>query len=90
MSAVKLPTIKPDNERSHFVFLYRCGCPFGLVEKGRWCADENAAWDSMYDTRAEERTARSAGVTAVHVGHAEYVAKYYDRMTARCTHGGTS
>lgn len=85
----KLPPRKPDAERSHFVFLKRCGCPFGLAEQNdRWCRDEDAAWDAMYDTRAEERAARTDGVTTVHVPHAEYVEKYYDRMTSRCTHGG--
>ena len=87
----KLPPRKPDSERSHFVFLSKCGCPFGLVERtDRWCRDEDGAWDAMYDTRAEERAARAKGVTLVHVSHAEYTATYYDRMTARCPHGGAS
>jgi len=88
VSAQKLPLRKPDSERSHYVFLSACGCPFGLVERGRWCVDEDAAWDSMYDSRAEERAARAKGVRCVYVSHEEYVATYYSRMTARCTHGG--
>lgn len=86
MSAAKLPPRKPDSERSHYVFLASCGCPFGLVERGRWCADEDAAWDSMYDTRGEERGAQARGVRCVYVSHEEYVATYYNRMAKRCPH----
>lgn len=84
-----MTTVSRQSERSHFVFLKRCGCPIGLVEKGRFCVDEDEAWDSMYDTRAGERAARERGISAVHVSHAEYTATYYTRMTAPCPHGGS-
>lgn len=75
-------------DRRHWVFLHSCGCPFGLVEQGRRAKDEDAAWDSMYDTRAEERAARSAGVRTEFVDHATYSRDFYPRMMQDCPHGG--
>ncbi len=91
MSARKLPPRRPQSERKHFVFLNRCGCPFGLVEESEhFCPDEDAAWDRMYDTRREEREARAQGVRVAHVDHATYEREFYPRMTARCPHPGVS
>ena len=81
---------RPQSERRHWVFLYRCGCPFGLVEEGAFCKSEDDAWDSMYDDRAEERRHRAARVTAVYVDHTTYSREFYPRMTQTCTHGGAS
>lgn len=79
----------PKSERHHYVFLNHCGCQFGLVEAG-WTGHntEDDAWNQMYDTRAEERAARARGVQVVHVTHAEYCEKYYERMSPkyRCPH----
>ncbi len=89
------PYLAPQAERHHYVFLHRCGCPFGLVEASARkpggpprLADEDAAWDEMYDTRAEERAARRDGVTVVHVDHAEYEREFYPKMGSdwRCPH----
>lgn len=87
MTAAKRP-YRPQAERRHWVFLRACGCPFGLVEQGRWAQDEDAAWDSMYDSRGEERAARARGVRAEFVDHATYERDFYPRMTQKCTHGG--
>ena len=77
-------------DRHHFVFLHACGCPFGLVEQGSWAKDVDGAWESMYETRAEERAARNRGVQVVHVNHATYSAEFYPRMLSSysCPHGG--
>jgi hypothetical protein len=82
---------RPTNDqRHHFIFLNPCGCPFGLVEGkvGRYgsAADPDAAWDAMYDTRAEERAALARGVRVVHVDHATYEREFYPLMSARCPH----
>jgi hypothetical protein len=76
----------PAAERRHYIFVARCGCPIGLVEHGRWCGSEDAAWDDMYDTRAEERAARARGVRVEFVDHATYVRDFYPLMTKPCTH----
>lgn len=86
----KLPPRRPQSERRHYVFLLRCGCPFGLVEEGRHCTNEDDAWDSMYDGRAEERAARARGVRVHYVDHATYEREFYPLMTTRCPHGGQS
>jgi hypothetical protein len=86
----KLPPRRPQSERKHWIFLYRCGCPFGLVEESRFYKTEDDAWDGMYDTRAEERAARAAGVHTVFVDHANYEREFYPRMTERCAHGGAA
>lgn len=83
---VKLPPKVAQADRRHWVFLYACGCPFGLVEKTPRCRDEDAAWDAMYDTRAEERAARAAGVQVTFVDHATYERDFYPRMTKPCPH----
>lgn len=92
----RMPYMPPQEERHHYVFLRSCGCPFGLVEASPRkpngpprLADEGAAWDEMYDTRKEERAARSAGVHVVHVDHATYERQFYERMSPkyRCPHG---
>lgn len=97
----RLPYRPPQSERHHYVFLEACGCPFGLVEASSRTeggpariADEGAAWDEMYDTRAEERAARSRGVRVVHVDHATYEREFYGRMRGgpsryRCPHTTT-
>lgn len=89
----RLPYRPPNSERHHYLFLAACGCPFGLTEASARkpggpprIADEDAAWDEMYDTRAEERAARAEGVTVVHVDHATYEAEWYERMLAKCPH----
>jgi hypothetical protein len=69
------------------VFLKACGCPFGLAEEGRFYKNEDDAWDGMYDSRAEERTARAAGVHVEFVDHATYEARFYPLMTRPCPHG---
>jgi hypothetical protein len=84
----KLPPRRPQAERRHWVFVYRCGCPFGLVEESSNYKAEDDAWDAMYDTRAEERQARARGVRAEFVDHATYERDFYPRMTQKCTHGG--
>lgn len=86
----KLPPRRPQSDRRHYVFLNRCGCPFGLVEEGEWCTSEDDAWNSMYDTRADERAARSRGVQVRYVDHAAYEREFYPLMTTRCPHGGAS
>lgn len=93
----RLPYRAPQSERHHYVFLARCGCPRGLVEATPRTAggppritDEDAAWDSMYDTRAEERAARARGVHVVHVDHAQYERDFYALMLKGCPHGGAS
>lgn len=85
-----IPGYRPQAERRHYVFVYRCGCPFGLVEEGTFCKSEDDAWDQMFDERAEERRYRAAGVKAVYVDHATYSREFYPRMTQDCTHGGAS
>ena len=74
--------------RRQFVFLRACGCPFGLAEQTSRCRDEDAAWDSMYDTRAEERAARARGVHVEFVDHATYVERFFPLMTTPCPHSG--
>lgn len=88
----RLPYLPPQAERHHYVFLNACGCPLGLVEASARTpdgppriADEDAAWDDMYD-RAEERAARAKGVHVVHVDHATYKRDYYPQMLAACPH----
>jgi hypothetical protein len=88
--AGKLPPRRAQADRRHYVFVYRCGCPFGLVEEGTFCKSEDDAWDAMYDTRAEERQARANGVRAEYVDHATYSREFYPRMTEKCPHGGAS
>ncbi|GAA0495056.1 hypothetical protein Ade02nite_19270 [Paractinoplanes deccanensis] len=88
MSARTLPPRRPQSERRHWVFLYRCGCPFGLVELSKFYKTEDDAWDGMFDTRSEERRARAAGVRVEYVDHATYSRDFYPRMTQDCTHGG--
>lgn len=91
--APRLPYMPPQAERHHYVFLDPCGCPRGLVEASARkpggparLADEGEAWDEMYDTRAEERVARSAGVTVAHVDHATYERDLYPLMRTACPH----
>jgi hypothetical protein len=89
----KLPYLPPNSERHHYVFLKPCGCPIGLVEASARApggppriADENAAWDEMYDTRAQERDARARGVHVVHVDHAQYSRELFPKMSRGCPH----
>ena len=86
----KLPPRRAQADRRHYVFVNRCGCPFGLVEEGEWCASENDAWDSMYDERADARAARARGVRCEYVDHATYERDFYPLMTKPCPHGGAS
>lgn len=86
MARSKLPPMRAQADRRHWVFLSACGCPFGLVEQGRFAEDEDAAWDAMYDTRAEERAARGRGVVTRFVDHETYWREFYPRMTAKCPH----
>jgi hypothetical protein len=88
VSRSKLPPRRPQAERRHWIFLHRCGCPFGLVEESTFYKAEDDAWDAMYDTRTEERQARANGVRVELVDHATYERDFYPRMTQRCTHGG--
>ena len=85
-----LPSRRPQAERRHYVFLHRCGCPFGLVEEGSWCKSEDDAWSSMYDSVPEYRAARARGVRVEYVDHATYERDFYPRMTVSCTHAGAS
>lgn len=90
-SSQRVPQYRPQSERRHWVFVYRCGCPFGLVEAallGEVEKAEDGAWDAMFDSRAEERRARNGGVRAEYVDHATYEREFYPRMTQKCTHGG--
>ncbi|MFI5895659.1 hypothetical protein ACIA5D_36745 [Actinoplanes sp. NPDC051513] len=87
-SAKTTPAYRPQSERRHWVFLYRCGCPFGLIEESTFYKDEDDAWNGMFDSRADERRARTAGVQVVFVDHAAYERDFFRRMTQLCTHGG--
>lgn len=89
----RLPYRPPQSERHHYVFLRPCGCPEGLTEASARrpggpprLADENAAWNAMYETRAEERAAHARGVTCVYVDQATYERDYYPLMLATCSH----
>lgn len=84
----KLPPRRPQAERRHWVFLYACGCPFGLAEETPRCKSEDDAWDAMYDTRAEERAGRAGGVRVEFVDHATYEERFYPLMTQTCPHTG--
>lgn len=77
-------------ERHHFVFLNACGCPFGVIEQGSWCKDEDQAWSKMHESRSKEREAHRHGVQVAHVDHATYSAEHYPRMLSSysCPHGG--
>lgn len=83
----KRPAYAPAAERRHYVFVARCGCPTGLVEQGSWCKSEDEAWEQMYETRAEERSARARGIRIEFVDHATYERDFYPLMTKPCTHG---
>jgi hypothetical protein len=73
--------------RHHYLFLHRCGCPFGLVEATRSALTEDGAWLHMYDRRKRAVTAAKArGVTALHVDHATYERDFYPLMTKTCPH----
>lgn len=73
--------------RHHFVFLYACGCPFGLVEATYSNIPEEAAWLLLYDRRRRDvAAAKARGVTAVHVDHATYERDFFPRMTTPCPH----
>lgn len=72
--------------RHHFIFVYSCGCPRGLIEQVGGCRTEDDAWDLMCETRQDERAARAAGVTVKLVDHTTYIAEYYDRMRSGCPH----
>ena len=87
MTRRTLPAYRPQADRRHWVFTYRCGCPFGLVEESTFYKSEDDAWSSLFEDRAEERRAREAGVTAVYVDHATYSREFYPRMTEKCPHG---
>jgi hypothetical protein len=89
MSRKTLPPRRAQADRRHYVFLLRCGCPFGLAEETPRCQSEDDAWDAMYDTRAEERQARARGVRVVYVGHETYEREFYPRMTQKCPHQTT-
>jgi hypothetical protein len=69
--------------RTHHVFVERCGCPIGLVSG---CPDEEAAWDAMYETRAQERAARGRGIRVEFVDHDTYQREFYPLMIQRCPH----
>lgn len=77
-------------DRYHFVFVKACGCPIGLTEMRAGVRTEDEAWDNFYDTRGEERAARTAGVHVELVDHPVYVDKFYARMAVGCTHGGSA
>jgi hypothetical protein len=53
--AGKLPPRRAQADRRHYVFVYRCGCPFGLVEEGTFCKSEDDAWDAIYDAEVPAR-----------------------------------
>lgn len=72
--------------RRHFVFIARCGCPTGLVEQSQECLTADDAWDEMYETRAQERHARTMGVRVELVDHPTYTREFYPLMTKECTH----
>lgn len=89
----KLPYRPPQAERHHYLFLFPCGCVSGLTEASARkpggpprIADEDAAWDDMYETRVEERAARACGIRVVHVDHATYERDYFHLMTGPCPH----
>lgn len=86
----KLPPRRAQADRRHWVFLYRCGCPFGLVEESTFYKTEDDAWDAMCDSRAEERHHRANGVHVEFVDHATYERDFYERMTQKCPHGGAA
>lgn len=74
--------------RHHFMFLHKCGCPRGLVDRIAGCRTEDDAWDLMFEDRRAERRARADGITVKLVDHEVYSRDYYDRMTGRCPHQG--
>lgn len=82
----KLPPRRPQSERRHYVFLDRCGCPFGVAEETDHCKTEDDAWDMLYDTRAEERAARAQGVRVEYVDQAAYERNFYELMKSGCKH----
>ncbi len=73
-------------QRHHFVFVKACGCPAAVLEAGRWCRDEDAAWRQIFDTRARERAAVAAGLRLVHVEHDTYCRHWHPLMLSGCPH----
>ena len=73
--------------RCDWVLWGPCGCPFG-VTVARYAVTEEAAWKSFYDTKREIERARRQGRRLELMTHDRWSREVYDRMIARCTHGG--
>lgn len=72
-----------------FIFRYACGCAFGLSDVRPRAETEEAAWRAMYDTAAERKAAKAAGVTATREAWEDYSrADVYEQLSGdwKCPH----
>lgn len=73
-----------------WIFRYKCGCAFGLVDEGTRSDTPSKAWKSMFPTVRERDKYLDMGVTADLQPWEEYQATVYDQLRDGCPHqGGT-
>lgn len=72
--------------RTQWVFVLPCGCPEAVLE-GDAAESKSQALREVYD-RGQKYidAALDRGIDVIHIPHAEYVAKFYEKMRAGCTH----
>lgn len=77
-------------DQCDWVLYSPCGCPEGvhLAATGQkvYAADEDAAWQSMFDTKRERDRAQRQGCRMELMTHERYRAEVAPMMTARCPH----
>lgn len=72
-----------------WIFREACGCAFALSDVRRGVTTEDQAWNSIYDTAAEQRDAARRGVTVTREAWEDYSrAGVYDQLSGKwvCPH----
>lgn len=69
-----------------WVFLYPCGCAFGVANVSDRYPTAARAWRALYDTRDEAEAARADGVMLIRVTHDEYARDHIGHILRGCQH----
>lgn len=62
---------------THWVFRWRCGCPFGLTDGA---SSQSQAWRLFYETQRARDVATDMGVTVEPMSHDRYTAEVYPKL----------
>jgi hypothetical protein len=73
------------DKRTHFLFVWPCGCPFSVMTRHAGVSETNA-WIEALETDERVQAAREAGARLVHITHRQWCDQWQAKFEGKCGH----